>query len=89
MKEIKINIKKMAQLQKKLELLSLSMEYNSVKLLGFTLSRSDVDITLMVIEMTLNGLNPYNEMPLAETSLSLLEKAGAIKQVEYDYNTCW
>ena len=86
MVQIRTNIKRMMKLKKQLEELSYTMEYSSVSLLGFQLTRADVDTTLMVIEMTLNGFNPYIEMPLAKTSLNLLEKSGAIEKIEFSHS---
>ena len=58
-----------------------TMEHNSIRFKGSTMTRSDMDTLKMMLEMVLRGVDAVNEMALATDTIELMKKQGVVIEV--------
>ena len=58
-----------------------TMEHNSIRFKGNTMTRSDMDTLKMMLEMVLRGVDAVNEMALATDTIELMKKQGVVIEV--------
>lgn len=80
-KMVQYNQQRAVELLSEVEEKSSTMENNSVRFKGSTMTRSDMDTLEMMLEMVLRGIDAVNEMALATDTIELMKKQGVVIEI--------
>lgn len=75
------NLQKAVELLWQVEEKLSTMEHNSIRFKGSTMTRSDMDTLKMMLEMVLEGVDVVNQMPLAIDTIELMKEQGVAIEV--------
>lgn len=75
------NLQKAVELLWQVEEKLSTMEHNSIRFKGRTMTRSDMDTLKMMLEMVLEGVDVVNQMPLAIDTIELMKEQGVAIEV--------
>ena len=77
-KMVQYNQQRAVELLSEVEEKLSTMEHNSIRFKGSTMTRSDMDTLEMMLEMVLRGVDAVNEMALATDTIELMKKQGVV-----------
>lgn len=80
-KMVQYNQQRAVELLSEVEEKLSTMEHNSIRFKGNTMTRSDMDTLEMMLEMVLRGVDAVNEMALATDTIELMKKQGIVIEV--------
>ena len=75
------NLQKAVELLWQVEEKLSTMEHNSIRFKGSTMTRSDMDTLKMMLEMVLEGVDVVNQVPLAIDTIELMKEQGVAIEV--------
>lgn len=75
------NLQKAVELLWQVEEKLSTMEHNSIRFKGSTMTRSDMDTLKMMLEMVLEGVDVVNQMLLNTDTIELMKEQGVAIEV--------